>query len=227
MPATKDTESPAPRSRHPGLRALQANGAGTWKLAEQDAQSMLPLLRGGETLWWRAERPEALRPGVLVFYGLLRTQPAPAPAGSELGQRLLSERLTLVVHRLVRVGAGEGGVPALITKGDARGALDVERILASELVGAIVAFERDGARHRLDTTAAWRYARAALAISRSGAALYRAGALVDAVLRRLLLGRAQPLVGRPLAFAVQRGGQGILHALFFARCHPRDLGSAP
>ncbi len=227
----KDTGAPLPRSQHPGLRSIQLPGRGTWRMSRDDARSMLPMFRGGETISWVAVPVAALEPGDLVFYGIPSTRrPAAGDAAGDggcLAGRLAAGRLTLAVHRLVRIERAPGGGVQLRTKGDGRPALDVEPVRPENLVGVVVAFGRDdGASFRLDTEAARRHARRVLLVSRVGAALYRPAVLADAALRRLLLRRFDPRPARALAAGLQALAQRVLHRVAFARAH-RPPGGSP
>lgn len=213
MQGRKDTESQGGRSRHPGVRAIQAMGAGTWKLAEVDARSMRPLLRGGETLLWRGLAAEAARPGDLLLYGMLRDRPRDLGEATPLSERLAADRLTLVVHRVMAIDAAPSGTASFRTKGDARVAMDVERVLAEDAIGVVIAFERDGRRVSLESVQAQRHARLALAISRAGAALAALSSVVDALARRVFFLRRDPFLARFVALGLQRASQEVAFRL--------------
>ncbi|GAB4223117.1 MAG: hypothetical protein Kow0062_22500 [Acidobacteriota bacterium] len=226
--ATPDQHDPGePPAVHPGLRSIRIAGQGTWRMSREHARSMLPILRGGETIRWRAVAADALEPGDLVFYGIPASRPRrePADEGGALAGRLAADRLTLSVHRLVRIERSADGTVLLRTKGDGRPAPDVEPIPEENLVGVVYAFEREGRLYRLDTPAARRHARRVLAVSRLGAAVHRPAVLADAVLRRLTLRRFDPRPFRALAAGAQAAAQRVLHRLAFRRAHPPESAS--
>lgn len=126
-------------------------------------RSMLPLLHDGDR--------------VLVAHG------ERAPRWSEIIVFRQGDRL--VVHRLLGRHSGPAGV-FFLTKGDNAAACD-PLVAASNVVGRVVAFERDGRRSRLDTGVGiafgWLVAAAGLVVQ----VAYRRGRR----LKRWLLGSTQ------------------------------------
>jgi hypothetical protein len=178
-------------------QALEALSCGRIEVSRA-TQSMAPLFLGGERLAWR--RTESTpRPGELLLY---LQRPGP------------------IVHRLLGRVAGGGWR----TKGDNRPTCDVQPVADREVLGRIVAFERDGEIFALEGRGARGYARAAAFLSRAGDLGYRAAGLGDAVLRRafFFLGKRadRELLRRP-AWWVQRMSQRVLHGLLFDACHAR------
>jgi hypothetical protein len=178
-------------------QALESLSCGTIEVSRA-TQSMAPLFRGGERLAW-CRSGSMPRTGELILY---LQRPGP------------------IVHRLLgRVAGGSWR-----TKGDNRPTRDVLPVADREVLGRIVAFEREGEVFSLEGRGARGYARAAAFLSRAGDLGYRAAALGDAALRRALvfLGRRadQEVLRRP-AWWVQRMSQRALHRLLFAACHTR------
>jgi hypothetical protein len=161
-------------------------------------QSMAPQFVGGERLaWCRLEA--APRRGDLLLY---LQRPGP------------------IVHRLL----GRAADGSWRTKGDNRPLRDLLTVPDRDVLGRIVAFERDGAVWSLEGRGARGYARAAALLSQAGDLGYRAAGLGDAVLRRALffLGeRAHGEILRRPAWWVQRQSQRALHGLLFGACHAR------
>jgi hypothetical protein len=188
-------------------------------------RSMAPFLVGGERLVWRPPDPEPRLGDVVIF-----CQPARRQAqgeGSEAAienggdvppelRRLLAG--SLVVHRVV----GRASDGRLITKGDNLPHLDRHRVSPEAVLGVVLAVREAGPAPRtrgLDGRGPSLYARAMARASRAGAALYRASAAAD-----LLLRRALPLLGDRRVFrlgvrAVQRAGQGLIHVALYRACH--------
>ncbi|MCU0232034.1 MAG: S24/S26 family peptidase [Acidobacteria bacterium] len=178
-------------------QALESLASGRIEVSRQ-TQSMAPLFVGGERLAWsRLER--APRRGDLLLY---LQRPGP------------------IVHRLL--GRARDG--AWRTKGDNRPTRDVATVPDRDVLGRIVAFERDGAVWSLEGPGPRGYAFAAALLSSAGDLGCRAAGLGDALLRRALffLGeRARGEFLRRPAWWVQRLSQRVLHGLLFGACHPR------
>jgi hypothetical protein len=203
-------------------RALRLGGARRYPMSRDKAASMLPLLRGGDEIVWEPRAREDLRCGDLLFYGFVpRGAAGLAPrrdAGGSGAPPALSERVAseiLVVHRLVRMR--RDGL--LRTKGDGRPALDLEPVAFAQVVGVVVALEREGYRISLRGRGAARYAQLARLVSLAGAGTYRVAGLGDGALRRLLLRRQAPFFFRPVAARLQAAVQKLLHVLAFRLFH--------
>lgn len=112
--------------------ALEAwEQAGTQHWVPIEGQSMRPLLRAGDSVLV-AHRRDGIRPGDVVVF---------------------RHKGRLVAHRVLRIADGNGG-RVLITKGDSVRRSDAP-VPAQEIVGRVVAIQRDGRRIRLDTVG-WR-----------------------------------------------------------------------
>jgi hypothetical protein len=125
-----------PTGKPPPPEVLQAaldlwRQDGTLHRVPVRGQSMLPLLRPGDS--------------VLVAHG------APLVPGDVLVYRREGQ---LVAHRLIRPAAGEGR--ACLAQGDNLLEPDAP-VEADEIVGRVIAIQREGRTLRLDTTA-WRLA---------------------------------------------------------------------
>ncbi len=193
-------EPPADRARRlAGLdlarRAFGALSEGTIDVSDS-SQSMAPLLRGGERIFWR--RPEGLaRRGDLVVF---------------------VQAAGLVVHRAM--GSPRNGL--LATKGDNRPSLDQPPIALQDVLGVVVHFERDGRRFSLATRSAKCFAALAWGWSACGSVVHGLAAAADSALRGVSPGERDRRVFRAPAWWLQRTGQRLLHWALFRVCHPPE-----
>lgn len=179
---------------------------------------MRPLLEGGETILWRENGKQDAGPGDLLLYGFVAGDSGRGSRPQSASDALAEVPLVLAVHRVMRRHESSEGV-RFVTKGDGRPAHDLEPVLLEDAIGLVYAFERAGVRWSLEGRGARFYARLAWFTSRVLAPAYRAAALADALLRRLVLGRFDVFVFRPLLAALQRAKHGFFHTLLFRACH--------
>jgi len=100
-----------------------------------------------------------------------------------------------------------------------RPAPDVEPVAAADVVGVVVAVERDDRLWDLRGRGPRLYAAGAVLLSLAGGVLYRAAVLADAVLRRLVPGGRDVRLARPATWLLVRGARAVFHLLFFRACH--------
>ncbi len=191
-PSLPGTPPPARRQALASLtrEALRSIDRGV-VLVSSETCSMAPFLRGGERIHWR-RGPRPRRGDLLLFLG----RPGP------------------VVHRVV----GRRG-DVLVTQGDNRPAPDVEPVAEADVVGVVVAVERDGRRWELAGSGPRLYAAGAALLSLAGGVVYRGAVLADAVLRRLVPAGRDVRATRPVAWFLLRGIRAAFHLLFFRACH--------
>lgn len=177
-------------------QALGSLSGGTIEVSRR-TQSMAPLFHGGERLAWR--RPERTpRVGDLLLY---LQRPGP------------------IVHRVLARRRGPEG--RFRTKGDARPMRDLADVRDGEVLGVVIAFERDGEVFSLEGRGPRRYATAAALVSRAGDVGFRAASLGDSILRRPLFFLGDRRYLRRPAWSLQWLSQRALHRLLFRACHPR------
>ncbi|MFN7964424.1 MAG: S24/S26 family peptidase [Acidobacteriota bacterium] len=157
------------------------------------SRSMIPVLRGGERLHWiKPSQPP--RQGQMLIY-----VQAPGP----------------IVHRVIGRRA-DGGWR---TKGDGRGGFDQQPVTRDELLGVVVAIERDGAVVHVDRLGGRLYARIAAWVSLIGGLLFVMASFSDAALRRLLRRRTHLSLAQVLAWWIGRAAQHAWYTIGFRICH--------
>lgn len=157
------------------------------------SRSMVPMLQGGERLHW-IKPDSSPRQGELLIY-----VQSPGP----------------IVHRVMWRRA-DGGWR---TKGDGRGGFDLQPVARDELLGVVVAIERDGARVRLDRFGARVYARLAAWLSALSGAAFVIASGADGLLRRLLRRQGPVSLLQILAWWFGRATQAALQFIGFRICH--------
>lgn len=192
--------SPPPRDAILGLTrdALRSLEAGSIEVSASSL-SMVPLLRGGERIFWsRTDRP---RLGDLLIY---IQQPGP------------------IVHRVIwRSSRGW-----CLTKGDGRGGFDLNRVAADEQLGVVRRIEQSGRTIALDATGARGWAIVTALLSGLGGVCFMPAMLFDRACSRLFTSRSASAGIAPRAIATafcwraQRLIQELWYRVGFRLLHP-------
>lgn len=179
--------------------------------------SMVPMLRGGETLAWMRLDHEPIV-GQLMLYRLQPAQQSGAASESDSFANQIGQQL--VVHRVIQRVATEDQ-PLWRTKGDGRPAADVEMVALADILGIVIALQRGDSWIELQHKPARYYGRIVAISSLMSSKLFTIAQSADGLLRRLVPPLKNRWVLRWIAWRCQQATHLLLHGIFFRVCHAR------